>query len=92
MNRQKLQKIAADIANLLEEKDEAYGSAFAEVGNVINIMYPEGVHPDQYQDMLVTTRILDKLFRIAHNKEAFQEDPWKDIAGYAILQLWSANQ
>ena len=35
--------------------------------------------------MLAITRIVDKLFRIASQKEAFDESPFKDIAGYGIL-------
>jgi hypothetical protein len=36
--------------------------------------------------LLTVVRILDKLFRIANSKDAFNEDPWFDIAGYAILK------
>ena len=35
--------------------------------------------------MLAITRIVDKLFRIATKKDAFGENPFKDIAGYGIL-------
>jgi hypothetical protein len=34
-------------------------------------------------------RILDKLFRIANDKSAFNEDPWQDIAGYGILGTYN---
>jgi len=30
-------------------------------------------------------RIIDKLFRIATQKEAFGESPYRDIAGYGLL-------
>jgi hypothetical protein len=36
-------------------------------------------------------RILDKLFRVSNlpesNEDRMHEEPWKDIAGYAILAL-----
>ena len=48
-------------------------------------MYPKGIQPEQYKDMLAITRIADKLFRIATKKDAFGESPFKDIAGYGIL-------
>jgi hypothetical protein len=48
-------------------------------------LYPDGVKPEQYVDLLVTVRIVDKLFRIANRKDALGENPWQDIAGYGIL-------
>jgi len=48
-------------------------------------LYPNGVKPEQYVDLLVTVRIVDKLFRIANRKDALGENPWQDIAGYGIL-------
>lgn len=42
--------------------------------------------------MLAITRIVDKLFRIATDKDAFGESPFKDIAGYGILGLANAKE
>ena len=80
-------EIANSIGKLLEQKNAAYGGSYAKTGAILGILYPNGVKPEQYQEVLVITRILDKLGRISHDKKAFDEDPWKDIAGYAILQL-----
>ena len=30
-------------------------------------------------------RVLDKLFRIATDRDALGESPWRDIAGYGLL-------
>ena len=58
---------------------------------VFNILYPEGIQPYQYQDILTIARIMDKVFRIANlpasKKDLMGEEPWKDIAGYALLAL-----
>jgi hypothetical protein len=35
--------------------------------------------------MLAVIRIIDKLFRISHKKNAFGESPFLDIAGYGLL-------
>jgi len=83
-----LKEISLDLGSLLEEKNKAYGSAFSKSSEVLKILYPNGIEPDQYTDLLLTTRILDKLFRIATDKSAFNEEPWKDIAGYGILGLY----
>lgn len=80
-----LSEIGREIGKLVEEKNSAYGSAFEKAGIILQVLYPNGIQPHQYTDVLATVRILDKLFRIATNKGAFNEEPWKDIAGYGIL-------
>jgi hypothetical protein len=77
--------LGTTIGKLVDEKDSAYGSSFQRSQEILKILYPEGVQPDQYCDMLAITRVIDKLFRIANRKEAFGENPWKDIAGYGLL-------
>ena len=81
----KFEKIATEIGKLVDEKDKAYGSSFLKSEKILQILYPNGIEPEQYRDMLAITRIIDKLFRVATRKEAFGESPFKDIAGYGIL-------
>ncbi len=81
----KFEKIAIEIGKLVEEKNVAYGSSFLKSEKILKILYPNGIKPEQYKDMLAITRIIDKLFRIATQKDAFGENPFKDIAGYGIL-------
>tara|TARA_R110000824_G_scaffold220429_2_gene407585 strand:+ start:546 stop:857 length:312 start_codon:yes stop_codon:yes gene_type:complete len=79
--------IGASIGHLVEEKNKSYGSSFEKSKEILKILYPDGVRPAQYQDMLAVTRVVDKLFRIANKKDAFGENPWQDIAGYGILGI-----
>lgn len=81
----KFEKTGHDIGLLVQGKNLAYGDSFAKADQILKILYPEGVQPEKYKDMLAITRVLDKLFRIATDKDALGEDPWRDIAGYAIL-------
>ena len=53
----------------------AYGDSFGRAGQVLKVLYPDGIILDQYDDMLAVVRIIDKLFRIANNKDAFGESP-----------------
>ena len=85
----KFEKIATEIGKLVDEKNIAYGSSFLKSEKILKILYPNGIQPDQYKDMLAMTRIIDKLFRIATRKDAFGESPFKDIAGYGILGVAS---
>ena len=81
----KYKKIGTEIGKLVDKKNKAYGDSFGQAGKVLEILYPKGVDPSQYTDFLTIIRVIDKLFRIANDKGAFQESPWRDIAGYAIL-------
>ena len=87
-----LKDISIELGSLLEEKNRSYGSAFSKSSEILKILYPAGVQPDQYTDLLLTTRILDKLFRIANDKSAFNEEPWKDIAGYGLLGIYKEQK
>ena len=78
---------AINIAELITKKQVAYGDAFGQSKRVIEVLYPKGISPEQYQDALAVIRIIDKLFRIANKKFIFDENPWQDIAGYALLGL-----
>ena len=82
----KYEHIGTEIGRLVDEKNRAYGDAFNKAGDFLKILYPDGVKPDQYDDMLAIVRVFDKLMRIANQKEAFGENPWRDIAGYGILK------
>lgn len=77
--------IAISIAKLVEEKQKAYGNSFERATRIFEILYPDGIKIEQYQNVLVVARILDKLSRIATDEKAFGENPWEDIAGYSIL-------
>lgn len=79
--------IAKEIGALVQEKNEAYGDSFGQACKILEVLYPEGIKPNQYRDALALTRVIDKLFRLANKKDAFGESPWRDICGYAILGI-----
>jgi hypothetical protein len=79
--------LASSVASLVETKQRAYGDAFGKSGDVLRILYPDGVRPEQYEDLLTITRVIDKLFRIATDRDALGESPWQDIIGYGLLAL-----
>jgi hypothetical protein len=77
--------LGEEIGRLVAEKQAAYGDSFGKAGAVLQILYPDGIKPDQLSDALAIVRIVDKLFRLATRKGAFGESPYRDIAGYALL-------
>ena len=88
--------IALEIGKLLNEKQNSYGNAFGEMAAIFKILYPEQILPHQYGDILTIARIMDKIFRISNLPESkidsMGEEPWKDIAGYAILALQNTKE
>jgi hypothetical protein len=82
----KYEQIGKTIGKLVDEKNKAYGNSFNESSNFLKILYPDGIPVEQYTDALGIIRVFDKLMRIAHKKDAFGENPWNDIGGYAILR------
>ena len=79
------ENLAREIGRLTDEKQEAYGDSFNKAGQVMRVLYPDGIKPEQYDDALAVVRVIDKLFRIATKKDAFGESPWRDIGGYSLL-------
>ena len=79
--------IGSKVGKLVEEKQKAYGDSFGRSGRCLMEMFPDGIKMDQYDDLLTIARILDKLFRIANDPDAFEENPYQDIVGYALLAM-----
>lgn len=80
-------EIAKSIGELVTEKQAAYGDSFGKSGAVMRIFYPDGIPLEKMDDSLTVIRTLDKLFRVATDRDALGESPWRDIAGYAILAV-----
>lgn len=80
-----LNEVIENLKATLFSKREAYGNAFNDAPKILECLYPDGVSVDQYSDLLSIVRILDKLHRISNGADT--EDPWQDIAGYAVLAM-----
>ena len=83
----KFEDLGKTVGALVDEKDKAYGSSFRDAGEFLKLLYPNGVPPEKYTDMLCVVRIFDKMKRIATKKDAFGENPYGDIVGYGLLGL-----
>jgi hypothetical protein len=79
-------KIANEVALMTHEKNLAYGDSFCQSGDILRILYPKGIAPYAYDNMLAIVRVIDKLFRLASGHDgAFGESAWRDIIGYGLL-------
>ena len=80
-------KVAEEVATLVTEKNEAYGDSFRQSVSFLKLLYPDGIDPKDYKNVLIITRIWDKIKRIATDKDAFGENPFRDIMGYSLLAV-----
>lgn len=84
---QQYHNAARKISELVVKKQAAYGDSFGKSGEIMKLLYPEGVPVEKMDDALTVVRVIDKLFRIATKKDALGENPWQDIMGYALLSV-----
>ena len=77
--------IGAAIGAVVLQKQKQYGSAVSSAGPILKELYPDGIKPEQYNDLALIVRMLDKISRITKGNGEGDEDSWSDIAGYAIL-------
>lgn len=84
-NNKDFVSIGAAIGAVVAQKQKQYGSAVSSAGPILKELYPDGIKPEQYNDLALIVRILDKISRITKGNGEGGEDSWSDIAGYAIL-------
>jgi hypothetical protein len=83
-------ELALGVARLVERKQLQYGDSFGRSGAVLRALYPHGIQPEALEQALAVVRVVDKLFRVATasgRPDRGGENPWQDIAGYALLEL-----
>ena len=74
-------------ANLVKEKNAAYGDSFAQAEEVFKLLFPNGVPADRVGDLLFMARMWDKFKRFATKPDAYGENPVADMHGYCTLYL-----
>lgn len=83
----RLREVIDELAAMITQKNLAYGNSYEVVPQIMKILYPGGIPFDQIDNALTIVRLFDKIKRIVTDNDPLGEDPWSDIAGYAILKL-----
>lgn len=79
-------KYTLELAETLAQKKASYGQSTNVSGDLLALLYPTGISPEQYGEAGLVVRMLDKLCRITlGGNRWFNEDAWKDLAGYAVI-------
>jgi len=85
----RIRKVGLEGTKHTIEKNQKYGDAVRKTIGILGTLYPEGIRPDQYPDLLLLVRVLDKVVRISsytpERRAEDDESPWADIRGYGIL-------
>lgn len=83
----KFAKIGLEVGQLVDKKNAAYGNSFAKSAEFFKLLYPDGIPPESYTNVLLLARIFDKIVRITNDPYALDEDAFRDIAGYGLLGM-----
>ncbi len=81
----KYEQLGQEIGALVDVKQKQYGDSFSKCSRFLELLYPNGVQPEDYTHLLTLVRIFDKLMRVANGNQGDGESAYKDIAGYALL-------
>lgn len=82
---EEFRRLGKEVGELVAQKNEAYGNSFSTAGEALRLLYPDGIRSNQYSDALAIVRVWDKMMRIATDRDAMGESPYRDIAGYGLL-------
>src|SRR5699024_6936710 len=52
---EKYESLGADIGKLVDEKQKQYGNSFGKADEFLKILYPNGIKPEHYKDLLTLT-------------------------------------
>ena len=92
VSKEKLQSLAMEVAWTVNEKEGQYGNVYEEYKFILAYLYPNGIAVQLFDSALAVIRVVDKLCRITRGNGEGGEDAWRDIAGYALLQMRASRQ
>lgn len=82
----------AKFGKFLEKKNNVYGEGHIKAGEVLEVLYPDGIPVRCMNDASHIARCAEKMARIANRANITEkeykkdvEKPWLDIAGYSTL-------
>ena len=81
----KYEKAGQEIGALVDNKQQQYGDMISAMGPLLLILYPNGIKPEQYNDLAIIVRMLDKIGRLTRGNGKGDEDAWQDLCGYSLL-------
>ena len=77
-------QLSQEMGKLVVKKNRSYGDSVNFSVTFFKTLFPKGIPLEQYRNVLILVRIMDKISRIVTDPDAFNEDSWKDLIGYSI--------
>jgi hypothetical protein len=81
------EQIGNEIGKLVDRKQKEYGDSYGKSEAILKTLYPNGIRPEQYKNLLYIVRVNDKLCRISTDNDPSGENPAHDIGGYSLLHV-----
>ena len=70
----------------LDDKQRFYGDSFLKGAEFLQLLFGAKIEQKDYVHLGILIRMFDKMNRLASpNRNDDDEDPWDDLAGYAML-------
>lgn len=91
LSKPTLEELGASVGRMVGTKRIAYGNSTGVTAKIMKLLLPNGVKPEQYEDVQFANRIIDKISRRLASGNGDDEDAIKDGAGYFLLWLEQAR-
>lgn len=75
-------KLANELGDLVTAKNSAYGDSAQVTGEIMTLLFPNGIPVGRMKHALLLVRVLDKVVRESTSHDV---ENWKDLAGYGLL-------
>ncbi len=79
--------IGRKLGEIVALKQCSYGDSIPKTVKFLQDQYPDGIPVDKYLTVIIQIHAYEKLSRATSQPEAFDENPFKDLAGYCLLRL-----
>jgi hypothetical protein len=86
------EEIGSFIGSMVDRGNIAGSGTFHETAQVVHVLYPQRINPEQYDDLLAIIRMIDSMFMISREKKSSGKTPYyMDIVCHAIRKCQDLN-
>jgi len=75
-------EILKEVADKITEKNIQYGDAYSKIPQILEILAPEGIPKDKYEEFPIVQRLIEKICRWFG--DGGNQDLWDDIIGLGL--------
>jgi len=86
------ERIGDDVKRIVQRLEDHHGHSLGQTKEVLKLIYPRGIAPDQFGDAVQMVRVLDELFVIGNMEgvhDSERADMWKELIAKVFTSLGS---